>query len=106
MRRLSLENKFNLGFGAVLLVLIAIGLLTYWSMAEVSDIPHLFLVVEGGSLAALIILLIGAIIVKWELRQRKQAEAALQEREAFFRATFDEAPIGIMLTNLSGKIVA
>jgi len=40
-----------------------------------------------------------------DVTDRKQAELALQEQEAFFRSLFDRAPMGIALCTLAGEIV-
>lgn len=49
---------------------------------------------------------IGAIIVNYrDTTARGQAEAALEESERVYRSTFDEAPIGIAHTSLTGRFL-
>jgi PAS domain S-box-containing protein len=44
--------------------------------------------------------------IAYDITERKQMEAALKENEALFRATFQEAPISIGLTNMQGDMLA
>ena len=48
--------------------------------------------------------LAGAIIVNQDITERKQTEQALKEREALFSTAFQYLPVGVWLTDQTGKI--
>ncbi|MCK6624345.1 MAG: PAS domain S-box protein [Anaerolineae bacterium] len=60
-------------------------------------------ILGSGVLASLVVM--GAVVmIYWDIARRKRTEHALQQSEALFRAMFEEAPIGIGLTDLQGAI--
>jgi PAS domain S-box-containing protein len=124
--RLSLENKINLGFGVALLSLIAIGLFSYWSITQMiekdsqqeeqslveqqvtiekSELGQLSMVVLGGSLVAIILLLIGASVLKLDLVRRKQAEAALAQERTLLRTLIDNLPDLIFVKDADSRFI-
>src|SRR6185295_8760696 len=49
---------------------------------------------------------VGAIIVNYrDTEARQRAQAALEESERLHRSTFDQAPIGVAHTSLSGQFL-
>jgi PAS domain S-box-containing protein len=47
--------------------------------------------------------IVGASTVAHDITERKRVQAALTESEAEYRSTFDEAPVGIAHTSLTGR---
>jgi PAS domain S-box-containing protein len=50
--------------------------------------------------------IIAGVATSFDITTRNRAEAALRESEARFRAIFARAPIGIVLTDVSGRLLA
>ena len=47
----------------------------------------------------------GAVLVFRDISERRQAQHALEDSEQRFRAAFSHAPIGMVLTDLAGKMI-
>jgi len=61
-------------------------------------------VILGSGLLASLLVIGALVMIYWDIARRKRTEHALQQSEALFRAVFEEAPIGIGLTDLQGAI--
>lgn len=75
-------------------------LLEQWIEAE----SETLLVVSGGSLLTGLGAVVALFIIHLNITKRKQFEVALQQSEARFRTTFEESPMGLVLTDLQGGI--
>jgi PAS domain S-box-containing protein len=80
-------------------------LLAQHKTAEESQAQTTQAIIIGSSLLAFV-LAIGAIVtIRLDFAQRKRIEKSLQESEALFQATFEAAPLGIVLTDMQGGIL-
>jgi PAS domain S-box-containing protein len=106
--KFSLEKKLYLGFGLALLILIVIvvTLLQQRIVAQETSIYQTILIVSLGSFLTIMAVVIATVVINFDLTKRRYFEEALQEGEARFQTTFEEAPIGIGLTNMQGEIIA
>src|SRR6185436_20653335 len=48
---------------------------------------------------------VGLVGLTQDITERKRMEIELQKSEALFRATFEEAPVGMSLTDMQGGIL-
>ncbi len=73
--------------------------------AQQASIYQTTLIVGVGSFVAIMVVVIAVMVINFDLTKRKHFEEALLEREALFRATFEEAAIGMGLTDMQARIV-
>lgn len=81
-------------------------LLRQWIETEQVSVARTTIIVPTAGLLTVIFMIGSAGVIRYDIRQRKRVEAALQESEALFRATFEKAPLGIGLTDMQGGIRA
>ncbi|NJN93075.1 MAG: PAS domain S-box protein [Anaerolineales bacterium] len=108
--KLSLEKKVYFGFGAALLLLVGVGLASYWSLSQLIEQSAVETrqaqitmgIIIGGTLLALVLFVVAILTIRFDIEQRKRLQESLQESEALFRSTFESAPIGIDLIDMQG----
>jgi PAS domain S-box-containing protein len=81
-------------------------LLAQRTAAEAASIRQATLIISLGSLIAVIVVMMAISVIKIDISKRRRLEIALQESEALFRTTFDEAPIGLALADIDGSLLA
>ncbi len=111
--KLSLEKKIYLGFALALLILIIIVTASAWSLHQLTQankveevsIQQVTLIISLSSFMAAVVVIMTIVVINTDITKRRHFEEALQESEARFRATFEEAAIGMNLVDLQGRTV-